>query len=51
MAIEVRPAIVMVPALAVNEPREISDVLNVTVDILAIPFTISTPALAVIEPK
>jgi hypothetical protein len=39
-----------VPALAVIEPIATSDVLAVIVEVLAMPFTVKVPALAVIDP-
>jgi len=43
--------IVSVSELAVIEPRATSKALNVTVDVLAMPFTVSVPPLAVIDPR
>jgi hypothetical protein len=40
-----------VPALAVTDPKATKEVLNVTVDVLAIPLIVRVPALAVMEPR
>ena len=48
---DVIPRTVRVPALLVMDPSATIDVVAVTVDILASPFMVNVPLLAVIEPR